>query len=212
MILQDYVHYSQERNELQSEVLGIIEEETRSLSEIEVNRLLQRVDEAFNTRMSADRPATVNPRTPIIFTPSTGRDSDGSTELSSQNQAREILIATPSVKRCSERVALATSSGNNACPSSELLKPSSFPRPSDENQICSLDKSQLPNGTGDPYMMDFRNDNISPGYEQDNINIAQSNQISHTTCQPDLIDFEGSSPMMNMDQPWEMGFWSMDQT
>jgi hypothetical protein len=126
-ILQDYVHYSQEHiqhNELQSEVMGIIEEEIRSPSEIDVNRLLLRVNEAFNTRRSAGRPATVIPRTPLILTPSTSHDSNGSTEVSSQAQAREIYIASPSVKHCSEKIVLATGSGHNVFPSSELLKPS----------------------------------------------------------------------------------------
>jgi hypothetical protein len=190
MILQDYVHYSQEHNELQREVHRIIEEETRSLSEIDVNRLLLRVNEAFNNRRSADRPATVIPGTPLILTPSS-HDSNGSTEMSSQTQAREIYIASPSVKHCSERVVLATSSGNNAFPSSELLKPSSLPRPSNGNQVCSLHKSQFPNGTGDLPILDFRDDNIPLDFEQNEFDLTQSDQFNHTTRQPDLNDFGG---------------------
>jgi hypothetical protein len=189
-ILQDYVHYSQEHNELQGEVCRIIEEETRSPSEIDVNRLLLRVNEAFDTRRSADRPATVIPGPPLILTPSS-HDSNGSTEMSSQAQAREIYIASPSVKYCSERVVLVTSSGNNVFPSSELLKPSSLPRPSNGNQVCSLDNSQFPNGTGDRPILDFRDDNIPLDFGENEFDIAQSNQFNHTTRQPDLTDFGG---------------------
>jgi hypothetical protein len=109
----------------------------------------------------------------------------------SQTQAREIYIASPSVKHCSERIVLATSSGNNVFPSSELLKPSSLPRPSNGNQVCSLDKSQFPNGTGDLPILDFRDDNKPLDFEQNEFDIAQSNQFNHTTRQPDLNDFGG---------------------
>lgn len=111
--------------------------------------------------------------------------------MSSQTQAREIYIASPSVKHCSERVALATSSGNNAFPSSELLKPSSLPRPSNGNQVCPLDRSQLPNGTGDLLILDFRDDIERLDFEQNEFDIAQFNQFDHTTSQPDLNDFGG---------------------
>jgi hypothetical protein len=193
-ILQDYVHYSQEHiqhNELQSEIMGIIEEETRSSSEIDVNRLLLRVNEVFNTRRSADRPATALPQTPLILTPSTTHDSNGSTEMSSQTQARELYIASPSVKHCSEKVVLATSSGNNVFPSSELLNPSSLPRPSNGSQVCSLDKSQFPNRTGDLPILGFGDDNKPLDFERNEFDIAQSNHFNHTMRQPDLNDFAG---------------------
>jgi hypothetical protein len=191
MILQDYVHYSQELIEVQSEVHRVIEEETRSPSEIDVNRFLLRVDEVFNTRRSADRLTTVIPRTPLILTPSTSQNSNGSTGMSSQAQAREMYIASPSVKHCSEKIVLATSSGNNMSPSSEFLKPSTLPRPSNGNQACSLDKSQFPNGTGDLPILDFRDDNIPLDFEHNEFDIAQSNQFIHNTHQPDLNDFGG---------------------
>jgi hypothetical protein len=190
-IHRDYVHYYQEHDELHNEIRRIMEEEIRSPNGIDANRLFLRVDEAFNTRRSADRLATVIPRTPLILTPSTSHGSNGSTEMSSQTQAREIYIASPSVKHCSERVVLATSSGNNAFPSSELLKPSSLPRPSNGNQVCSLDKSQFPNGIGDLPILDFRDDNIPLDFEQNEFDLTQSDQFNHTMHQPDLNDFGG---------------------
>jgi hypothetical protein len=139
-ILRDYVHHFQEYDELHSEIRRIIEEERRSPNGIDANRLLLRVDEAFNTRRSTERRATAIPLTPLILTPSTTHESNQSTQMSSQTQARQIYIASPSVKHCSESIVLVSSSGNNMFPSSELLKPSSLPRPNNGNQVRSLDK------------------------------------------------------------------------
>jgi hypothetical protein len=199
-ILRDYVYRFQEYDKFHSEIRRIVEEEKISPNGIDGNRLVLRLDEALNTRRSTDRLATAIPRTPLILTPSTSRDSNQSTQMSSETQAREIYTASPSVKHCSESIVLVTSSGNNMFPSSELLKPSSLPRPSNGNQVYSLDKSQFPNVTGDLPILDFRDDNIPLDFEQDEFDIAQSNQFNHTTRQPDINDFGG---LLDNDEEFE---------
>ena len=79
--------------------------------------------------MSANNPGTFLPRTPSVLTPSTSNDSNRSTDLSSQVQTRAIYGESPGVKNSSEKVVLATDSGNADLWSNDLAEPSPLLRP-----------------------------------------------------------------------------------
>lgn len=146
-------------------------------------------------RRPTGHPAAAILRTPLILTPSTSHDSNGSTELSSQTQARESYIASPSVRHYSERVALATSSGNNRFPSSESLNPHSLPRLRNGNQTSSLDELQIPSGTEDHLPILGFGSEIKPlnfgQNEQNEFDMLQVNQFNYDASQLDLNDYSG---------------------
>ncbi|RFU30669.1 hypothetical protein B7463_g5654, partial [Scytalidium lignicola] len=106
---QDYIHYSREIAELRREVLEIVREETTTPAAVNANRLIQRLQEAFNAQLPAESPSSLIPQTPAVLTPSTTNESGRSTDVSfSQGQRRVPYQESPSVTRTSQQVALVT--------------------------------------------------------------------------------------------------------
>ena len=145
IIPTDYVHYSHEIAELRRELLEIIQWETRSPNDINVPRLLQRVDGAFNAQLSDRNLTLMAPQTPIMLTPSTSNDSNPSTDKSSQTKRLEAVIESPSLKRSSEKVVMKTDSKDVKVSSSGLVEPSTFL--SKGPPVFNLNHSNLSNGS-----------------------------------------------------------------
>lgn len=119
--------------------------ETRSPNDIDVSKLLQRVDGAFNAQLSDPNLALMTPQTPMMLTPSTSNDSNPSTDKSSQTKRQEAVIETPSLKRSSERVVMTTDSKDVKVSSSELVEPPAFL--SKGPPVFNLNHSNLSNGS-----------------------------------------------------------------
>lgn len=116
--------------------MEIIREEAQSLDSFDFNRLIQRVQGAFNTTETTDG---LTPPRHGILTPSTSNTSKSSGDRSSNVITQEILEKTPSAQRASRLVASAT--GLQVPSSDEPSEMSDFGTTSDGSPLISVDTS-----------------------------------------------------------------------
>lgn len=179
----DYVLYSREVAELRREVLEIVRVETESPTAVDVNRLMQRLQEAFSARLSPGSPLWAQ-RTPAVLTPSTTNDGTRSTGRSSEDQRRACFEESPSVAHASQQLYSAAdvttmmlSSDNLAIPhpwlASNNLPPASpiaatYVPGTDNDSLLPLANSPIPFRLGldnnfdlDQYIFDMEGDILS---------------------------------------------------
>jgi len=199
-----YVHYSREIAELRREVLEIIQEEAQLPDTVDFNRLIQRVQGAFNAQLSTQTAHGFVPRTPSVLTPSTSNTSNTSGGRSSKVTTRDVYQRTPSVLRTSRLVASATRSGDTLLVSSseELDEPSEFAITGDESSFLPFYTAHVSetndfSASGQPQafpVVSFRGFTARTerfDFDQDYVGEEQSDSHNFSFSPPNLDDILG---------------------